>query len=98
MSVSVSPIQLKELPKLLESRFGKRISYGTCFRWVRKGVAGIKLRSIFFSGSHYVTSEAVDEFLAQVTAAKAGEQPKPTSAEKAAYRKRQKARAASMGL
>ena len=97
MSVS-SPIPLKELPKFLQSRFKKRVAYGTCFRWVRRGISGVKLRSVYFAGAHYVTSEAVDEFLAQVTAAKAGEQPKPTSAEKAAYRRRQKARAVSLGI
>jgi hypothetical protein len=92
------PIALQALPKFLESRFGKRVAYGTVFRWVRKGIAGIKLRSIYFAGSHFVTEQDVDEFLAAVSKAKSGGQALPSTAETAVYRKRQKARASALGI
>jgi hypothetical protein len=97
-STDSGAIPLQKLPALLQSRFGKRVSYGTCFRWVRKGVAGIKLQTIFFCGQHFVSTVGIDEFLAKVTQAKLGNERQQTTAEKIAYRKRQSSRAKVLGI
>ena len=63
-----------------------RPNVSTVWRWISRGVRGVKLQTFCVGGRRYVTKESLENFLAQTTAAANG-QPAPTSTP----RQRQKA-------
>ena len=61
-------ISLKEAPKHLPKRNGKRTHYSTVFRWATKGARGRKLESVLIGGMRYTSVEALSRFTASATA------------------------------
>ncbi|MGO8745247.1 MAG: DUF1580 domain-containing protein [Thermoguttaceae bacterium] len=51
-------------------------SESTWWRWWRKGVKNIRLRTVMVGGRRYTTAAAIQEFIARVTAA-ANSEPQP---------------------
>lgn len=49
---------------------GRPISPATAYRWIRKGVHGVRLQALFSPHGCYTTQEAVRHFLAAVDAAR----------------------------
>ena len=50
----------------------------TCYRWVYRGIRGVRLESIFIGGSRMTSLEALARFF-DATTATANGQPAPTS-------------------
>jgi hypothetical protein len=60
-------ISLKEVPKHLPRRNGKRTHYSTVFRWATRGARGRKLESVLLGGVRYTSLEALGRFAASAT-------------------------------
>lgn len=59
---------------------GNRIHSSTAWRWVQRGIRGIRLESILIGGKRYSSLEKLDAFIAATTAAADGDgQPVRTS-------------------
>jgi hypothetical protein len=56
--------------KAVEKVIGKRPHVQTVRRWCKKGVRGIRLRSLFVNGSYRCSVDDVQEFLKSVTDAR----------------------------
>lgn len=67
-----SPIPLREIPENLPKRNGKKISLPTIYRWVQKGLHGIRLETVYSGGIHCSTVEAIRRFDEAVTQVKRG--------------------------
>lgn len=73
--VTEALIPLRLVPKHLPpSKDGKRISFGTLYRWIKKGRAGRKLPAVWIGGRLYVHRDALRAFLV------ASDQAAPTRA------------------
>lgn len=91
-------IPLKDLPKKLPKRNGKRISTVTIWRWRTRGLAGVHLECQYIGGVPYSSVESVQKFFDAVSAAKNAQlqsgvtprESKPTRLNKAAHRKAKK--------
>lgn len=57
-----SSIALRDVPKILPRRNGKKIHIATVFRWARKGLGGRVLQSRLIGGVRYTTVAALNEF------------------------------------
>jgi hypothetical protein len=64
------PISFNDAARYLPENH--RPSYATWWRWSRRGVKGIRLRTLVIGGRRYTTPSAVQEFIAEVTAAANG--------------------------
>lgn len=45
----------------------------TVWRWINRGVRGIKLETVMIGGRRFTSREALEQFFARLTAASAGE-------------------------
>jgi len=67
---------IKELPQkvaeLHQRADGRRLSLATVHRWVKEGIRGVRLETVFAGGSRHVSIEAYARFVAGVTAARDG--------------------------
>ena len=57
-------IPLKEVPKLLPRRRGKKVHYITVYRWTSKGTKNGTLESVKLGRRLYTSMEALQRFLA----------------------------------
>ena len=48
---------------------GKRPHISTIYRWLERGVRGVKLESFCVGSRRYVTQKAIDQFIERTTAA-----------------------------
>ncbi len=56
-------IPIREAPRHLPKRLnGKRIHISACYRWISRGVRGVRLDSIKIGGSTYTSIEALQRF------------------------------------
>jgi hypothetical protein len=69
MTTAVSDAPLRPIAKIAESRTGKRPAPATIWRWLRKGVRGVKLNGVLLGGSWLTTEADFDAFIEQQTAA-----------------------------
>ena len=65
-------IEINKVPKEVERLTGSRPSLQTVYRWRQKGVAGIKLETLFVNGKSYVSLESLNRFFVQSALAKQG--------------------------
>ena len=65
---------------------GKRIHPSTAWRWVLRGIRGIKLESVLIGGRRHTSLEKLDAFFAATTAAAGASLPpsRPTSRQREA--------------
>lgn len=57
-------IALRELPKLLPKRpNGKRVHLATIYRWIQRGVRGVRLRATKIGGSTFIEQRNLDDFI-----------------------------------
>ena len=84
------PISFDEASKFLAESC--RPSYSTWWRWWKRGIKGKRLETVCIGGRRYTTAEAVQRWVAAVTAAAAGEptpaagEPSPANCEPASTR------------
>lgn len=71
ISTNQQLIEISQCPSYLESKTGNRVHVATVYRWVKDGIAGVTLDTIFIGGKRYSTPEALDQFFQESTAAKA---------------------------
>lgn len=56
-------IPIRDAPRHLPKRpNGKRIHISACYRWISRGVRGVRLDSIKIGGSTYTSMEALQRF------------------------------------
>jgi hypothetical protein len=56
-------IPLREAPRRLPPRpNGKRIHISACYRWISRGVRGVRLEAIRIGGTTYTSLEALQRF------------------------------------
>ena len=56
-------IALVDLPPMLPTRRGRRVSVATIYRWVKRGVRGRKLSVVMIGGVAFCSPRALDDFL-----------------------------------
>ena len=54
---------IRELPK----RYGKRTGMSSVYRWISKGIAGVRLETVMRGGRRFTSEEAVQRFFTEVT-------------------------------
>lgn len=60
-------IPLREVPRLLPLRNGRRVSIDAVYRWARKGLAQGRLESLRIGGETYTSREAIARFATRLT-------------------------------
>lgn len=58
-----NPIPLREVPQYLPRRANKQVSYNTVWRWARKGVGGVVLKTLRGPSGLYTTRAWIEQFL-----------------------------------
>lgn len=62
-------VPLAEVPALLPpNRRGRRLHISVVYRWVQKGMRGIRLEAVQLGGRRVTSSEALSRFIAALTA------------------------------
>ena len=57
-------IPIREVPKRLPKKPGdKRVHISAVYRWMKKGVRGVKLDSVSIGGTRYTSIEALQRFV-----------------------------------
>jgi len=80
-------IPLREAPRHLPPRpNGKRVHISACYRWISRGVRGVRLEAIRIGGSTYTSLEALQRFADHLGAPGAT----PTTSEPTATRTRRR--------
>ncbi len=65
-------IPLRDVPNRLPRRpSGKRVHWGTCYRWASRGLRGVHLESVTIGGVTYTSTEALQRFAEKLTSANA---------------------------
>ena len=72
MSIDISSERLLSLTEAAKSLPG-RPHLSSIFRWLTRGVRGVRLESTLVGGRRYTSQEALARFCAAITAAAAGE-------------------------
>ena len=62
--------ELSKCPSYLASKFGNRVHIASIYRWIKKGVAGVQLETLFVGGRRYTSQEALERFFIESTLAK----------------------------
>jgi hypothetical protein len=57
-------IPFAKLPREIEILSGKRPSRATCYRWLVRGINGVRLKSVKIGNMRFVNREALEEFFA----------------------------------
>jgi len=73
-------------------RNGRPTHVSTVFRWIQRGVRGVRLEAVRIGGSMYTSREALQRFVDRLTASPVVDRlpPAPTSQESAAVKADQK--------
>lgn len=71
-------VPLRDVPRLLPARpSGKRVHISAVYRWVQRGVRGVRLETIRVGGTTYTSREALQSFAEELTARRAAMQSEP---------------------
>jgi hypothetical protein len=71
-------LTLSQAARSLPNRRGKRgVNVSTVWRWMQRGIRGVRLDSSLIGGIRYTSQEALERFFSAVTAAANGEQVAP---------------------
>jgi len=94
------PLPLAVLARKVPNRDGKRgVNVSTMWRWIQRGIHGVRLESLLIGGIRMSTEQALARFFERTTAAASGEVP-PAQTSKQRERAINKAEAdlAEMGM
>lgn len=81
--IDIHSEKIRTLPNLARRVPPKGVNASTGWRWVTKGVRGVKLEAVLIGGIWHSSDEALQRFIDRVTAAANGETvPARTSAER----------------
>ncbi len=71
IDLNESLLSLPETAKLVpRRRAGRKVATSTIYRWINRGVAGIRLEALSAGGGLVTSREALDRFFRDVTAAR----------------------------
>lgn len=56
----------------LEQRFGRRPNVATIWRWATKGIRGVRLQTLSLGRYRYTNKRALEQFIAETSAAMSG--------------------------
>jgi hypothetical protein len=74
-------IAIRDIPGHLPPRpNGKRVHISACYRWIQRGVRGVRLEAIRIGGTMYTSVEALERFGLRLNAEFPGKQCTPGSA------------------
>ena len=66
-------ILVRDLPGYLPKQpSGKKLHLSACYRWMKPGLQGVRLETVFIAGSRYTSKQAVNRFWHRVTERKDG--------------------------
>jgi hypothetical protein len=63
-------LTVSDCPSYLQEKFGNRVHIATCHRWIKTGIAGVRLETLFVGGRRYTSVEALERFFQESTEAK----------------------------
>lgn len=69
-------IPVNQVPAHLEKLTGKRPHVVSIYRWIQRGVSGVRLEAISIGGGRYSSEQALDRFFQKVTKAKENQKQK----------------------
>ncbi|HWA99290.1 MAG TPA: DUF1580 domain-containing protein [Pirellulales bacterium] len=72
-----SLIPLADLPALIPQRDGRKVHVASTYRWVKRGIGGIRLRAVQVGGRRCTTKEWLSEFFAALSERSGLEQAPP---------------------
>lgn len=73
-------IAIREIPRYLPARpNGKRVHISACYRWIQRGVRGVKLEALRVGGTMYTSVEALERFGLRLTDGASGTRTSPES-------------------
>lgn len=56
-------VAIREVPSLIPARpSGKKIHVSACYRWISRGVRGVKLEAVRLGGTTFTSIEAIQRF------------------------------------
>ena len=73
MAISISGETLLSYAEAARSLPGRGVNVSTIWRWVTRGVKGIRLETVTIGGRRFTSREALERFTAATTAATSGE-------------------------
>jgi hypothetical protein len=76
-------IRLAEVPNHLPKRRGRKVHIASVYRWVKAGLSGVRLETVYVGGAQFTSHEALDRFAQQLTAVKTGIVIKPATSKRA---------------
>ena len=66
-------IPVRDIPNHVPKQpSGKKIHLSACYRWMKPGIQGIRLETLFIAGCRYSSKQALNRFWHRVTEAKDG--------------------------
>ncbi|MEX2389193.1 MAG: DUF1580 domain-containing protein [Phycisphaeraceae bacterium] len=76
-------IPIREVPKRLPARpSGRQMHISAIYRWIQRGVRGVKLEAVKIGGSSYTSLEALQRFSEQLTLQNKERRDPPLSAQR----------------
>ena len=81
-------IRVSQIPNWCAEHIGHSVNRSTAFRWYTRGSRGVKLETVLIGGARMTSTEALERFIAGVTAAantdpNSGILPEPASVQRA---------------
>lgn len=73
---------LREAPDHLPRRSGRKCHLASVYRWVKGGLSGVRLETLYIGGTQYTSEEALGRFFQRVTEAKSGLPSAPASSKR----------------
>ncbi len=65
-------VLIREVPGLLPKKNGRKKHLASIYRWLSRGLVGVRLESVYIGGEQYTSKQALDRFFCAVTEAKRG--------------------------
>lgn len=65
--LSTKHIPIRDLPNHIPRNRGRKVHIATVYRWMNRGVRGIRLETLLIGGRRYVTEESLERFVSLVS-------------------------------
>lgn len=69
-TTSETLLTVKDVARRYPGRTGKGLNYATVWRWIQRGVAGVRLEIVCVGGQTYTSKEALERFQHHIAVAK----------------------------
>ncbi len=71
-------LSIRQAARRIPGRRGKPIHVSAVYRWIQRGVDGVRLEVVRVGGTTYTSAESLQRFSEALTQARHGDQPSPT--------------------